>query len=140
LEFSRRDLESALNARKDKYRRAIGDEHHVGIGHPIGRRDDRFVARVEQRTTKVEDGLLGTARDEDLRALVLEAVVAAELGDDRILELVRALNGRVAREPAADRSDAGILDVHRGVEIRLAGAEPDDVLALGLETRGARGD
>ena len=34
----------------------------------------------------------------------------------------------------------GIGDVHGRVEIRLAGAEADDVLALGFQARGARGD
>ena len=140
LELGRRDLESTVDAGKYRDGRAVGDQHHVGVGHPVRRRDDGLVAGVEQGTAQVEDGLLGAARHEDLRARVLESVVAAELGDDRVLELVRALDCRVARVTAADRGDAGVLDVHGRVEVRLAGAEADDVLALGLEARGAAGD
>ena len=34
----------------------------------------------------------------------------------------------------------GILDVHGRVEVRFAGTEANDVLALGLQARGARSD
>ena len=70
-------------------------------------------------------------------ALVGDAVVALELRDDRVLELGDAVDGRVAREALADGVDAGVRDVRGRVEIRLAGAQADDVLALGLQLRGA---
>ena len=139
-ELRRRDLETLLRARKYRNRRAVGEQHHVRVGHPVRRRDDHLVARVEQGAAEVEDRLLGAARDQDLVALVLEAIVAAELADDRVLQLVRAVDIRVTREAAADRRDAGLGDVRRRVEIRLAGTEADDVLALGLEACRARGD
>ena len=81
----------------------------------------------------VVDGLLRAGRDEDLGSRVLEPVVAPELGRDRVLELGGALDRRVTREPAADRRDAGIRDVHGRVEIRFADAKPDDVAAFGAQ-------
>ena len=47
---------------------------------------------------------------------------------------------RVAREPAADRRDAGVGDVRGRVEVGLADAEADDVVALGLEPGDAAGE
>ena len=76
---------------------------------------------------------LAPGRNEDLRALVRQRVIALELADDRVLELGDAFHRRIAREAAADRLDAGIRDLRGRVEIRLADAEPDDVLALRLE-------
>ena len=40
--------------------------HHVGIRHPVRRRDDRLVAGVEQRQAQVVDGLLRARGDENL--------------------------------------------------------------------------
>jgi glutamine synthetase len=40
----------------------------------------------------------------------------------------------------ADRGNAGIGDVRRRVEVRLAGPERNDVLALGAQLRGAGSD
>jgi len=39
-----------------------------------------------------------------------------------------------------DRVDGRVLDVLRRVEIRLTGAEADDVAAFGFERSGTRGD
>jgi hypothetical protein len=39
-----------------------------------------------------------------------------------------------------DRGDGRVLDVLGGVEIRFADTQADDVLAFGLQLRGAGGD
>src|SRR6185436_16516394 len=77
---------------------------------------------------------------QDLVALVGNLVVALELRNDRVLELDDAVDVRVTREALADRVDTRVRDVDRRVEVRLAGTQADDVLALGLQFRGARGD
>ncbi len=73
-------------------------------------------------------------------ARVVQPVVALELGDDRLLQAGRAVDRGVFGEAPVDRGDRRVLDVLRRVEIRLAGAEADDVLAFGLERGGAGGD
>jgi hypothetical protein len=135
-----RDLVALFRPGRWHDRNAVREQHHVGIRHPVGRGDDGFVARIEHRHAEVEDGLLGARGHEDLRPLVGDGVVALELRDDRVLELVDALDVGVAREAALDRLDAGRGDVRRRVEIGLTGAEADDILALGLQARGQRGD
>src|SRR6185503_10114442 len=104
---------------------------------PVGRGDHRFVARVDHGEDQIEDGLLRAARYQHLFACVVEPVLALELRDDGVLELRGAFDGRVARVTLADRFDTRIRNVRRRVEIRLAGAETDDVLAFRFELRHA---
>ena len=126
-----------LRARIGSDRHAVGEQHHVRIRNPVGRGNHDFIARIDQRQDQVEDRLLRAGRHQDLTALVLEPVLAFELGDDRVLEIGGAFDRRVAREALADRFDAGVRDVRGRVEIGLAGAEADDVLAFRLELRDA---
>ena len=126
------DLETLFLAGRDNHRRAVREQHHVRIGHPVGRRDDHLVAGIEQRAAQVEDRLLGAVRHQDLRARVLETVVAAELADDRVAQLDGALDRGVTGVAGADRRDARLGNMGGRVEVRLAGAQADDVLALGL--------
>ena len=135
-----RDLVALGDARERHHRQAIGQHHHVGIGHPVGRRDDGLIARIQHGHAQVVEGLLGAGRDQDLGALVGDAVVALEFCDDRVLEFVDAVDIGVAGEAGADGGDPGLHDVLRGIEIRLAGTQSDDVFAFGLELGGAGGD
>ena len=50
------------------------------------------------------------------------------------------LRRRVFGVARRQRADGGVLDVLRRVEVRLAGAEADDVFAFGLEGIGLGGD
>ena len=124
------DLEAVLHGADHRHRRAAGEQHHVGIAHPVRRRDDHLVARIERRHEGVVEHLLAAGADGDLRGLVVEAVLALELARDRLLQLGEPVDRGVLRRLAAlDRLDRGLLDVVGRVEIRLAGAEPDDVAA-----------
>ena len=71
-------------------RRAVAEQHHLGIGHPVGRRDDHLVAGIERRQHGVEDDLLAARGDDGLRRLVVEAMVALHLGADRLAQRRRA--------------------------------------------------
>ena len=73
---------------------------------------------------------------DNLARLVVEAVLPLELARYRRLELGNAVDIGVLRGAAlADRADRRFLDVVGGIEIRLAGAEPDDVPACQISTR-----
>jgi hypothetical protein len=89
--------------------------------------------------SKVIDALLGAAGHQHLVGLVLDLVVAAELLADGLAQLEDALDGRVLGAPGADGLDRRGLDVLRRIEIRLAGAEADDVAAGALEFLGLGG-
>ena len=123
-----------------RHRQAVGQQHHVRVAHPVRRRDDGFITRIEHGHAEVVDSLLGARAHENLVALVGDLIVALELRDDGVLQLDDAVDVRVTREALADRLDAGFGDVRGRIEVRLAGAQADDVLALGFQFRGARGD
>jgi hypothetical protein len=100
----------------------------------------RHAAALEQRALDALAQRRDRGAHENLVALVADVVVALELRDDRVLELDDAVDIRVTREALADRVDAGVGNVRGRVEIRLAGTQADDVLALGFQFRGTRGD
>ena len=130
LELGRRHLEAAGHGGHDLDRLAAGEQHHVGIAHPIGRRDNHLVAGVERRDEGIVQHLLAAGADRDLRGLVVEPVLALELLDHRFLQLGDAVHVGVLRRPAvADRLDRRLFDVVGRVEIRLAGAQPNDIAA-----------
>jgi len=69
-----------------------------------------------------------------LRRLVAQLILALELARDRCFQLRNAVNGRVFRRlTVADRLDGRLFDVVGRVEVRLAGAKPNDVAAGGFE-------
>ena len=72
--------------------------------------------------------------------LVVEPVLALELGADRRLQLGDAVDGGVFGLAAADRRDRRLLDVVGRVEIGLAGRQADDVAALAPSAPGLVGD
>src|SRR3546814_10160805 len=69
--------------------------------------------------------MLAAHIDRDLVAPIVEAVVAAELAADRVLEGDGAVDERIFGLAAADRLDRRLLDEIGGVEIGFARAEPD---------------
>jgi hypothetical protein len=111
-------------------------QHDVRIAHPIGRRDDHLIARIERHHHGVVEHLLAAGADRDLRRLVVELVLALELARDRRLELGNAVDIGVLALAALDRPDGGELDVVGRIEIRLAGPQPDDVAPGRFERAG----
>ncbi len=99
-----------------------------------------LVAGLERRHQRVVQHLLAAGADGDLTGLVVEPVLALELGADRLFQRRRAVDRGVARLAALHRCDRRLLDVEGRVEIGLAGAEADDVAPGGLELGGLGGD
>src|SRR5690606_13902302 len=134
------DLVARGYARVDDDRNAARDLDHVRVGHPVGRGDHDFIARVEDSLAEIEVALLAAAGDEDLVRGVGKIIVAMELGDDGALQRRRTVHRRVLGLAALDGVFGSLLDVFRGVEIRFAGAKADDVLAARAQFRGALRD
>jgi hypothetical protein len=139
FELPRRDLVAGSRVRIGRDGQAIGQQHHVRVRHPVGRGDDDLVARIDHGHAQVEQRLLGAGGDQDLVALVGEAIVALELGDDRVFEFRHAVGIGVAREAALDGGDSGRTDVGRRVEVGFSHRQADHVLAFALQLRGAGG-
>ena len=134
------DFETLLLGGGDDHRHAAGQLDHRRVGNPVGRRNDHLVAGVEQGLGQVVEGVLAATGDDDLLVFVLQLVFPDQLGPDRFFKFRNAGHRRVAGEAVLDGLDGGGLDVFRGVEIRLAGAEIDDIDAGGLHGLGLGGN
>ncbi len=125
-----------------------GDEHALSTRvaddvlerHPCGRGDDDFVAVLDQDLEGIEERLFTSGGGNDFFALVGGTEVGGVAGGDGIAQLDDAGDGRVLGEIRLDGSDGSVLDVLRGMEVRLAGAEIDQVGAGFAHTVGFVGD
>jgi hypothetical protein len=117
----------------DEHRLTAAQAHHLGVGHPVGRRDDDFVAGVHGGEQRVVDHVLAAGADDGLARLVVEAVLPLELGGDRLPEGNDAGHGRVLGLAAPYGGDRRLLDVLRRVEIRLPDGKADHVPPLGFQ-------
>ena len=73
-------------------------------------------------------------------ALVRQSIVALELGDDGVFQFGGAIYCGIPGQALANGLDARIRNGQRGVEVRLAGPQSNDVLAFRLELGGPGGD
>ena len=128
------DLEPGLVGGLDHHRRTTRERDGLRVGRPVRGRADHLVARVAQHRERGEHGVLAAVGDEHLAALDAVAAVAQRLGGDRLLQLGKPAGGGVLVVlRVAARRDRGLDDVLGRREVRLTGAEPDHVLAGGLE-------
>src|ERR1019366_9404813 len=100
--------------------------------------DDDLVALFAGGEDDVEAGMLTAARDDDLGGLVGEAVLAFVFVGDGRAQLGDAGGGGVFGEAGGQGLGGGVFDVLRGVEVRLAGTEADDVQTVRLHLLGLR--
>jgi hypothetical protein len=123
-------------------RGGIHQEDDVGVGDPVGRGNDDLIPGLEKRLSQVIDDELGPGRGKDLRTLVGEAVIPLEFLDDRVLQVRKPRGGSVFGDPLPDGLVGGLLDVVRGVKVRLSLGKADDFNPLGPHGRrlGCRGE
>ena len=133
VQIGRLQLEGIFNCGLDYRRNAAGQQHHIRIRHPVRGRDQHLVTRIEGRHQRVIDGLLGAGIDRDLAGGKIKIVVAFEFQGDRLLALDGAVDGGVLGLAVLDRPDARFLDMIGGIEIRLADAQADHILASGFQ-------
>ncbi|CAD0217346.1 hypothetical protein AGRHK599_LOCUS4985 [Rhizobium rhizogenes] len=133
FEIRRLKLEVMLLGGRNENRRAAAKRHHLGIRHPVRRRDDDFIARVQRRHEGVEQDLLAAGANDRLLPGIFQTVFALELGGDRLAQLGDTGHRRVLRFAAVDRVDGGRLDIVGRIEIRLSYIEADHVPALSFK-------
>ncbi len=83
--------------------------------------------------------MLGARRNQDLIRRIIESVVVGELVNNGFFKRRRSIHCRVLGIARAQGGDSGFLDMVRGIEIRLAGAKADDILALLAQFAGTAG-
>ena len=129
-------VEPVLHPRGDDDRAPPGEEHLLRVAHPVGGEHHHLVPVGEQRLEAVVEGLLAAVGGDDLLGGEVELVLLLQLLDDGRAELGDAGGGGVLGEALPQRLDRRLLDVGRGVEVRLSRRQPGDVLPRGGEGLG----
>ena len=132
--------EAVLGVRPHDHRRGVGELDLLDQRRPSRHVRDDFVAGAEQAHRGVVERLLAAGGDDRFGRRVLDAVVGLVARAHRPLQFVGAGVGRVLGEVGVDRGVRRRRDVWRRREVRLPGAEIDDVDALRLEAHRLRGD
>ena len=127
LQILRLDLETVLQGGGHDHRLAVGDDDHVGVADPVGRGNDDLIALVAGGEEGVEQDLLAAGAHDGLAGLVVQVVLALELGRDGLAQGHDAQHGRIFGLAATDGVDSGFLDVVGRIEVGLADRERDDV-------------
>ena len=127
LDLFGRYLVIVLQSGGNDDRLAIAQLYDVRVGDPVRRQYDRFVARVQQRSTDVIEHLLGAGADGNFGGLEVKAVVALELVADGALKRRGAVGRGVSGVAGFHRFNRGGANVRGGVEVRFSGAQAEDV-------------
>ena len=113
------------------HRDAASHLNQLVIAHPVGRGEDDLVPWVQEGLQgHIENGLAAPADHNLLGGIVQPPVLLQPLAH-RLAQGQGAGGGGVFGLVVLNGTDAGLLDVLRGGEIRLSHAEADDVDALG---------
>ena len=118
------------------HRYTVEQDYDIRIADPIGCRHNDFVARVQGCHHGVEDDRLAAAADVNFVARVGEAIVALVFANDGVQQFRCAIDAGVAGYAFVEGFLGGIDDMLRRVEIRLAGAERNNVASTGGQVSG----
>ena len=134
----RRQLVIHLRSARDSNRLAARQQNHVRIGDPIRGRDDHFITGIQCGEKRIVDDGLAAWCDVDLARLVGQAILAREFRADGFLQFRHAIGRRVFCLAIADRLDGRVLDIVGRIEIRLACAQTNHVMAFTFQLIGFR--
>jgi hypothetical protein len=132
------ETESLRLGQRDGHRlgAAVVDQRAVDGKARIGVEDLR--ARFAEHEHGEEHGDLAAGHDDDTAGIDLDSEPLVEVGGDRPAQGGDAVGRRVAVVAVAQRLDARLDDMRRGLEIRLPDTEINDTAPAGLELRCAR--
>ena len=133
------DLVVLLGAGENGDGDAAGEFDDLGVGRPVGGRQEGLVARVEDGGECLEDGLLAAVGHENLSGIDLISGVSQSLLGNCRTQLGQTSGGRVAVHRGFTGSAHGRFDDRFwGREIGFARTESDDGASLGFEGFGLR--
>lgn len=133
FELLRAHLEVLLDACRDDYALALGEDDLLSVGDPVWSREDDLVALVDDGQDDVDEAVLAAGGDDDLVDIVVEAEPVFHAGDDSLAEIRVTRDWGIVRLVVLDGLDGSRLDVFWCVEIRLADGKIDNVKTLRLE-------
>ena len=115
---------------------ATDEANHLGIAQPVGSGNDHFIAFIHYRSDGIEARVLGSAANNHLAWLVIEAVVFEKFLGNRLAEFRNAGTGSVFGATILEGLDGGRLDMFRGVHVGLSSAEAVNFDAFGFHGLG----
>ena len=129
----RSDFEILLNRGFHKYGFSVCQTHHIGIAHPVRRRDDDFIARIHPRKKYVAYRLFGTIAHHNLRGFVVQTIFTLQFSANSLTEIKITRHRTIARPVVGNGLLPSGLDMFGRVEIGFTHREIDDVDALSFE-------
>ena len=136
LEVLRHQAVAVGLARRDRDGLGPAELRDGGIGDPVGRRHDHFVAGVEEREHRLQERLLAAVGADDLGRLVAEPLLALEVGADLVPQRAHPVALRVLDLAIVERRVGRRHRLWTGEPVGLAHVEADDLLARVLERDG----
>ena len=133
LDLRRRSQKARGFGCRNDHRNSVRKLDLLGIGDPVRRRHDHFIAGVQHRLHQIIDGMLRSAGDNNLRASISQPIITLELRNNRIFEGHSTAGRRIFRVAPCQCRDGGIFDILRRVEVGFTRPEADDILALRFE-------
>ena len=101
--------------------------------HPVGNRQNHFVAVIHQHLDGVEQGQLAASGKNRFVDCVVRSKVGRMPLHDRLAHVGNARHHGIASKVCVDGRDRRVLDVPRGREVGLAGSKIHQVGALGAQ-------
>src|SRR5262245_33564781 len=114
----------------DRDHLALREMHYLRERYPAWILQQHFVAGLDDRTDRLEDGLLAGQRDAALFGEIIRAEVAVGIIADGSSQRGHAARRRVSGDILIESFFGSLLDMFRSRKIRLASAEIDDFDAL----------
>ena len=136
------DLETVFYFGAYNHRLSAEPLDEFGVSHPVRCRNNDFVAFVYKGCERIEDGVFGSARHDNLFRLVVQTVFFFQLFGNGLADFENAYGSGVAGLAFANGLAGGILNRRRCRKIGLAGPQAYDILAVGnhLLGQGVNGD
>ena len=117
-----------------------GQGGHLGIAQPVRRRQQHFVAGIEQHLEQVVDGLLATVGDQHLLRPGWNSVFDAEFVGQSSTKIGVPRGGAVAGEAGSQSMLSCFNDEWWRRKVRFTGTEAADVLAAVAQCFGLGAD
>ncbi len=131
-------LEAIFGEAGDFHRHAACQRHLRLVGDKAGSGDDDFIAGVEQGSHGQVQRFGYPHADDELRLRVVgHPIQAVKVRRKRLAQLQAPGIGGVVRLPAIEGTHARLQNVLRGLEIRLADAQRDDIMHGGNDVEKA---
>ena len=109
---------------------AAGELHHLGVGDPIGRRENHLVLGLEDGVQGHHDGLFGAVGGDHVGGSEALVVVLLGVADDGLLEGRDAVGRRVPDLARIEQGRAVDDCVNGCAALRFAATQVDDRFAL----------